>query len=74
MLEHHDFPAPVLILDNRDGHVSIPAGEYELDTLPTGYVLVEGHGRFNMALYLHRTGRLRPEVDVWLMERTASPS
>lgn len=74
MLEHQDFPAPVIILDNRDGLVSVPGVGYELDRLPASYVLIEGHRRFNIALHLHRTGRLRAEVDIWLMERAANAS
>jgi hypothetical protein len=62
MLEHGDFPAPIIVLDNRDGHL------LQRD-LPPAYILIEGHRRFNMSLYLHSIGRLRPSVDVWLMKR-----
>lgn len=64
MIEHGEFPVPIILLDNRDGHLS------ELDPLsivPSGFVLIEGHRRFNIALYLHEIGRLRAFVQVWMM-------
>jgi hypothetical protein len=66
MLEYRDFPAPLIILDNRDGHV---APEFAYQALPSAYVLMEGHRRFNIGLYLQMTGRLNPNVNVWLMTR-----
>jgi len=66
MVEHGNFPAPIIVLDNRDGHVgAVPSYE----TLPAAYVLMEGHRRFNLALYLRSTSRLKPEVEVWLMTK-----
>jgi len=38
-------------------------------TLPAAYVLMEGHRRFNIGLYLQSTRRLNPLVDVWLMTK-----
>jgi hypothetical protein len=72
MLEHEDFPAPLIILDNRDYHVNSKTVRYRSDALPKGYVLIEGHRRFNIGLYLQRIGRLKPEVDVWLMKNIAA--
>ncbi|WFU44108.1 hypothetical protein QA640_17645 [Bradyrhizobium sp. CB82] len=69
MLEHRDFPAPLIILDNRDGHVNAETARFASDALPKGYVLIEGHRRFNIGLYLQSTGRMKPEFEVWLMER-----
>jgi hypothetical protein len=66
MVEHGNFPAPIIVLDNRDGHVG--AGESD-DALPAAYVLTEGHRRLNLALYLQSTNKLKSEVDVWLMTR-----
>lgn len=62
-----DFPAPIIVLDNRDGH--LPAGE---DGRPSEIFLVEGHRRFNIALHLERTGSLRPCLSVWVMKRRRS--
>jgi hypothetical protein len=63
MLEHGDFPAPIIVLDNRDGHLSEP------EDVPAAHILIEGHKRFNRALYLHSTKRLNPTVSIWLMEQ-----
>lgn len=69
MLEHGDFPQPIVILDNRDGHLEqgrggVPPNE----DIPREYVLIEGHRRFNISLYLNHTGQIKPSVKVWLME------
>jgi hypothetical protein len=66
MLEHGKFPAPIIVLDNRDGHHNT---EYpDKDKLPSAYVLVEGHTRFNTGIYLQSVGKLS-EADMWLMTR-----
>jgi hypothetical protein len=66
MLEHSKFPAPIIALDNRDGHHN---KEYpKEDKLPRAYVLVEGHTRFNTGIYLQSVGKL-DRADVWLMTR-----
>ncbi len=73
MLDRGDFPAPIIILDNKDGHIRAGRGNVSArEELPEAYVLIEGHRRFNMALYLQQTGRLKPVTQVWLMQRTAS--
>jgi hypothetical protein len=66
MLEHHRFPTPIIVLDNRDGHHNKDyLGE---DRLPASYVLVEGHTRFNVGIYLESVGKLE-QADVWLMTK-----
>ena len=75
MSEHGNFPTPIIILDNCDGHLvsgvpPVPSNEQ----LPAAFVLVEGHRRFNLALYLQSIGKMRDEVDVWLMTRVNSRS
>lgn len=69
MLQHGDFPAPIIVLDNRDAHINRETVEFPDQVLPAAYLLMEGHRRFNIALYLHTTGRLKPEVHLWLMTR-----
>ena len=68
MDEHSDFPTPIIVLDNRDAHLQ-EAGSNKptSEDLPAAYVLIEGHRRFNMALYLHSIGRFNPTPMVWLM-------
>ena len=71
MLSHRDFPTPIVVLDNRDTHINRENVEFESDIIPEALVLIEGHRRFNIALYLQVTGRLNPEIDVWLMEKAS---
>ncbi|WP_027515980.1 hypothetical protein [Bradyrhizobium sp. WSM1417] len=67
MLEHRTFPFPIVVLDNRNGGVNgLHARSREF---PKAYMLVEGHRRFSMALFLARTGRISPTVPVWLMTK-----
>lgn len=64
MLEHRRFPAPIVILDNRDGHHN---RDYpDQIALPDSLILMEGHLRFNVGLYLDSIGKL-DRADVWLM-------
>jgi hypothetical protein len=70
MSECGDFPTPIIVLDNRDGHLvpgKPPVPPY--CNIPPAYVLVEGHRRFNMALYLSSVGRFVPTTHIWLMVR-----
>ncbi|WP_156886816.1 hypothetical protein [Pleomorphomonas oryzae] len=68
MFEHGDFPAPIIVLNNLDGHLQPgidPVPTYH--PIPKGYLLIEGHRRFDIALYLASIGKMRPEFKVWLM-------
>jgi hypothetical protein len=67
MSEHGDFPSPIIVLDNRDGFLKSQPQAFR--QIPASYVLIEGHRRFNIALYLQSKGLLRPTVHVWLMTR-----
>ncbi len=69
MLEHRDFPTPIIVLDNRDAHIDEKSAQSRREVVPAEYVLVEGHRRFNMALHLIETDRFDSEVDIWLMKR-----
>jgi hypothetical protein len=61
------FPQPIVILDNQDGHL---AGEYEgADRVPTGTILIEGHLRLNIGLYLQSRGSFEPTFYAWLMTK-----
>lgn len=64
------FPTPIIVLDNCDGHLGVEnSGAYRVDQIPRGFVLMEGHRRFNLALYLASKGRLNDEVVIWMMRR-----
>ncbi|HQS15463.1 hypothetical protein [Reyranella sp.] len=71
MLANGDFPTPIIVLDNRDGHA---IREKFWESVPRGWGLIEGHRRFNLALHLQRTGHLKPAVKVWVMKRTGADS
>lgn len=70
MAEHRNFPVPIIVLDNRDGHLRAGHdGVPHHEDMPASFVLIEGHCRFNMALYLHSEGRFTATPNVWLMKR-----
>lgn len=70
MDQHGDFPTPIIVLDNRDGHLEHEAGSMSMcRDIPHAYILIEGHRRFDMALYLESVGRFVCETSIWLMER-----
>ena len=61
------FPTPIVVLDNRNGHLSAPNSKHPWQALPPHFVLIEGHRRFNLALHLQRTERRLPTVKLWVM-------
>lgn len=68
MLEHSDFPIPPLVLDNRDGH--LVDHQYEdLDYYAKALLVVEGHTRFELGRYLLSVGKIKPELEFYLMTR-----
>lgn len=67
MLEHGTFPAPIVVLDNNNDHLCETYNDARVDNIPKGYILVEGHRRFNLALHLQKSGRLRATVPIWMM-------
>ena len=72
MREHGCFPVPIIVLDNRDGHLvsgQPPVPAYT--GIPAAFVLVEGHRRFNMGLYLASIGQMRSPCKVWLLTRVS---
>jgi hypothetical protein len=65
--EHRKFPQPIVMLDNRAGHL---VKEYEgAWRVPSGYVLIEGHMRLNIAVYLQSRGLFNPTFEAWLMTK-----
>jgi hypothetical protein len=75
LVDHRGFPRPIIVLDNRDGHLrkGIPPVP-ESENLPASYLLIEGHRRFQMGLYLQSKGELNPKVELWLMTATSQRS
>ncbi|MCJ9700194.1 hypothetical protein [Bradyrhizobium sp. SHOUNA76] len=67
MMDNRSFPQPIVILDNRDGHLK---REYRgAADVPAGYILIEGHKRLNIAAYLQTTGKFGSTFDAWLMTK-----
>ncbi|MBB5050053.1 hypothetical protein HNQ36_000001 [Afipia massiliensis] len=67
MKAHKNFPAPIIVLDNRDGHLNV---DYPpIWDVPACFALIEGHSRFSIASYLRSIGGLGHSVDVWLMKK-----
>ena len=52
MQEHRDVPAGLIVLDNRDGHLSQLEDSPKYESFPHTYVLIEGHTRFEIAAAL----------------------
>lgn len=69
MAEHCLPPARLIMLDNRDDHLQREYQEARWPLIPPGYILIEGHRRFNLCLALHEQRRLK-RAPFWLMSRT----
>lgn len=67
MSRHQAPPAPLVILDNRDGNLSAYPEAVEAD-IPKGMILIAGHKRFNIALSLEFRRKLE-RLPVWQMNR-----
>jgi hypothetical protein len=68
MREHRDVPEPIIVLDNRDGHLSRMKNAPKYEQYPPSYLLIEGHNRFEIAAAMHHKGTFAASVRVWLME------
>lgn len=69
MNEYCTFPVSIICLDNRDGHLTDKNSRPSELNPPPGLILIEGHRRFNMALFLLEQNRLKSEFVVWVMKR-----
>jgi hypothetical protein len=69
MVRYRDFPAPIIILDNSDGHLSRDEANAREEKIPRGLILIEGHQRLDIASYLISENRFRATVKVWVMNR-----
>jgi hypothetical protein len=70
MLQHKNFPSPIIVLDNHDGHLNKDYSK--IWPAPSALVLIEGHSRINIATYLQTEVALNPTVDVWFMKKSAA--
>lgn len=65
MAVNRAWPVRPIVLDNRNGAVADhPDGGV---SLPSTFVLIEGHTRFNVAAFLQTRGEMNEPVHLWLM-------
>jgi hypothetical protein len=75
MMKESKFPSPIIVLDNRVGHIRRDYPNVSrAQMIPDAFVLIEGHLRFNLGLYLASKGDLGHEVDIWMMTRNIHSS
>lgn len=70
MLEHGDFPSPPIVLDNRNEHL-VDHVYGDPDYYPQALLVVEGHTRFELGRYLYSLGKMKPDLEFYLMTRKA---
>ncbi len=65
MRDHHSFPSPIIVLDNSDNHLATTAEISEVaNGCPIGLILIEGHRRHQIGLYLHSISQLQDQVSI----------
>lgn len=63
--ENGIFPSPIVILDNRDNHLSSIADLPNfVEDHPQALILAEGHKRHEIGLYLHSIGKMKPSISI----------
>lgn len=68
MREKHCFPVPIIVLDNHDMHFRLlPMVNRSHDDLPAAHILIEGHRRFAIALYLRSINAFANSMRLWIM-------
>jgi len=68
MRENMSFPTPLILLDNRDGHLEMSeTAPPNHQNLPNELILIEGHTRLNIALYLQSIDAFENKSKIYLM-------
>ncbi|TRV35839.1 MAG: hypothetical protein EWV70_09525 [Microcystis flos-aquae Mf_QC_C_20070823_S20] len=70
MLREGVFPSPPILIDNRDGHL-VDHQYGDPGYYPHAFLLVEGHKRFELGRYLLTEGRMKPQLEFYLMSHIA---
>ncbi|GHA88680.1 hypothetical protein GCM10009069_09600 [Algimonas arctica] len=66
------FPSPIICLDNRNGHLARLQDVPAIDkSLPNEMILVEGHTRLNIGLYLQSIDAMATKVEIFRLEYSA---
>jgi hypothetical protein len=68
MLDTGLFPVPIIVADNRDGHL-VDHAYKDSNYFPKTYVLIEGHRRLEFGTFLASRGQLAPTQEIWIMRR-----
>lgn len=70
MKSKKQFPSPIVILDNTDRHLSISDYTPAIDkNLPQAMILIEGHTRLNIGLFLASENRLCSELNCFILRK-----
>lgn len=64
------MPIPMVLLDNRDGHLDELAEKPSYEVLPHAIIVIEGHRRHALACYFHSRGDFVTKFDAWVMRPT----
>lgn len=68
MRNENSFPVPPIILDNHNGHLEdTEASPIWAKTLPQELILIEGHTRLNIGLYLSSINELSEPIELFIM-------
>ena len=66
MKKHRTFPAPIIVLDNRQGEIRTDPNTPSARDYPNAYILIEGHKRFEWAAILMKLSLFKTQADIWL--------
>ncbi|MGM4886434.1 hypothetical protein [Tardiphaga sp. 11_C7_N12_6] len=72
MLRHGEWPQPIIVLDNHDGHLLPECTSKPYQGVPKGFILIEGHRRFATALHLLNRGGLNDKLKLWIMRKVSA--
>lgn len=71
MITNRTFPQPIILLDNTDGHLAtalyVPT---YAESFPNRYIVIEGHTRHEIGLYLHSVGEIDDILPAWIMHKS----
>lgn len=74
MRHEKQFPTPIIVLDNSDGHLKSQSSAPKYDrNLPEALILVEGHNRLNIALHLSSQNELKDKLEIFRLEKIYNP-
>ena len=73
MRRNRRFPEPIIVLDNRNSVLTSDPDAPNHAGFPDSFIVVEGHKRFELAIWMLELGELEPHVEVWLMKAAKKP-